>query len=83
MSLRTRAIDVCRPVCEPGHGSNDERDPENVLPGTSTPSSAARATRSTPKKVVSFVVTASQSDEECTLTGTPSGSATNEEGASC
>ena len=32
--------------------------------------------------MASGVVTASQSDEECTLTGTPPGSATNEEGAS-
>ena len=32
--------------------------------------------------MVSNVVTASQSDEERTLTGTPSGSATNEEGES-
>ena len=35
-----------------------------------------------PKKVASGVVTASQFDEEHTLTGTPSGSATHEEGAS-
>ena len=55
--------------------SDYERDPEYVPPGTSTP----RATRATPKKVASSVVTASQSDEERTLTGTPSGSATNEE----
>ena len=63
-------------------GSDDERDPEYVPPGTSTPSRAARAPRATPKKVASGVVTASQSDEERTLTGTPSGSATNEEGVS-
>ena len=63
-------------------GSDDERDPEYVPPGTSTLSRAARAPRATPKKVASGVVTASQSDEERTLTGTPSGSATNEEGAS-
>ena len=61
---------------------DDERDPEYVPPRTSTPSRAARASRATPKKVASGVVTASQSDEERTLTGTPSGSATNEEGAS-
>ena len=36
----------------------------------------------TPKTVASGVVTASQFDEERTLTGTPSGLATNEEGAS-
>ena len=63
-------------------GSDDERDPEYVPPGASTPSRAARAPRATPKKVASGVVTASQSDEERTLTVTPSRSATNEEGAS-
>ena len=63
-------------------GSYDERDPEYVPTSTSTQSRAARAARAIPKKVASDVVTASQSDEERTLTGTPSGSATNEEGAS-
>ena len=63
-------------------GSDNERDPEYVPPGTSTPSRAARAARAIPKKVASDVVTASQSDEERTLTDTPSGSATDEEGAS-
>ena len=63
-------------------GPDDERDPEYVPPGTSAPSRAPRAPRATPKTVASGVVTASQSDEEHTLTGTPSGSATNEEGAS-
>ena len=63
-------------------GSDDERDPEYVPPGTSTPSRDSRAPRSIPNKVASGVVTASQSDEEHKLTGTPSGSATNEEGAS-
>ena len=61
--------------------SDDERDPEYVSPGTSTPSRAARAPRAKPKKVASSVVTASQYDEERTLTGIPSRSATNEEGA--
>ena len=61
-------------------GSDDEHNPEYVPPGTTTPSRAARATRSTPKKVASDVVTAFQSDEEYTLTGTPSGSYTHEEG---
>ena len=63
-------------------GSDDERDPEYVPPGTSTPSRDARAATTTPKKVASGVVTASKSDEERTLIGTPFGSATNEEGAS-
>ena len=63
-------------------GSDDERDHEYVPPGTSAPSCAARAPRATPKMVASGVVTASQFDEERTLTSTPSGSATNEEGAS-
>ena len=63
-------------------GFDDERDPEFVPPGTTTPSRAARAPRAIPKKVAYSVVTASQSDEERTLTVTPSGSATNEEGAS-
>ncbi|TMX02551.1 hypothetical protein EJD97_021133 [Solanum chilense] len=62
-------------------GSDYECDPEYVPPGTSTPSCVARAARTTPKKVASGVVTASQSDEELTLTGTSFGSATNEEGA--
>ena len=60
-------------------GFDDERDPEYVPPGTSTPSLVARAARATPKTVASGVVTASRSDEERTLTGTPYGSATNEE----
>ena len=63
-------------------GFDDERDPEYVPPGTSTPSRAARAPIAAPKKVASSIVTASLSDEERTLTGTPSESATNEEGAS-
>ena len=62
--------------------SDDERDPEYVTPGTSTPSRAARASRARPRKVASGVVTTSEPDEERTLTGTPSGSATHEEGMS-
>ena len=62
-------------------GFDDERDSEYVTPGTSTPSRAACAARATPKKVASDVVTSSQFDEELTLTGRPSGSTTNEEGA--
>ena len=40
-------------------GSDDERDPEYVPPGTSTPSRSAHAPRATPKKVESGLVTAS------------------------
>ena len=40
-------------------GSDDERDPDYVHPGTSTPSCAARAARATPKKVASGIVTTS------------------------
>ncbi|TMX03755.1 hypothetical protein EJD97_014399 [Solanum chilense] len=58
-----------------------ERDPNYVPPRTSTPSRVVRAARASPKKVASSVVTASQSDEERTLTGIPSGSATHKEGA--
>ena len=54
----------------------------HVPPETSTTSRASRATRATPTKVASGVVTASQYDKERTMTGTPSGSATNEEGSS-
>nr|XP_010324809.1 uncharacterized protein LOC104648697 [Solanum lycopersicum] len=50
--------------------------------GTSTPSRAPCATRATPTKVASSVITTSQSDEERTLTDIPSGSATNEKRAS-
>ena len=63
-------------------GSDVERDPKYVPPGTSNPYRASHATRATPTKVASGVVTSSQSDEERTLAGTPSGSATTKEGAS-
>ena len=62
-------------------GSDDERDPGYGPPGTSTPSRAACASRATPKKVASGVVTASHSDEERTLTDTPSRYASGSEGA--
>ena len=69
---RGRSKSVAPSACQV-IGSDDERDPEYVPPSTSTPSRAARAPRATPKKLASGVVTASQYDEECTLTGTPSG----------
>ena len=58
-------------------GSDDKRYPDYVPLGTFTPSRVTRAPRVTPKKVASSIVTASKSYEACTLTGTPSGSATN------
>ena len=63
-------------------GSYDEHDSDYVPPGTTTLVRVAHATRATPKKLVSGVVTFSQSDEKRTLTGTPSNSATQEEGMS-
>ena len=39
--------------------SNNERDPEYVLPSTKTPTPAARATLGNPKKVISGAVTTS------------------------
>ena len=62
--------------------SDDEQDLEYVPPGTQTPTPAARATRDTPKKVESSVVTASQYDEEHALTGTSSRSVSGSEVAS-
>ena len=59
--------------------SDDEQDLEYVLPGTFITFRVAHAARAKPKKIASDVVIASQSDEEGTLTGTSSGSATNEE----
>ena len=53
--------------------SNDEHDPEYVPLGAATPSRAARATKAMSEEVAPSVVNDSQSDEEHTLTGTPSG----------
>ena len=61
-------------------GFDDEHDTEYMPPSTATQSRAARATRATPKKVASDVVTASMTDEELTLNGTPYGSTSHEEG---
>ena len=63
-------------------GFDDERDPEYVPPGTITPARAAHTNRATPTKVAPGVVTASQSEEEHILIGTPSGSATPSSDAS-
>ena len=62
--------------------SDDEHDPEYDPLGIDTPSRPARATRAMPKKLESDIVTASQSDKEQTLTGTPFGLTTHEEVAS-
>lgn len=51
-------------------------------PSTHTPTAAARDTQGTPKKVALDVVTASQYDDERTLTVTPSRSASGFERAS-
>ena len=40
-------------------GFDDEHDPKYVPPGTTTQARAARATRATPKKVASGIVSAS------------------------
>ena len=63
-------------------GSDDESETEYVPAGTAIPSRAAYAASGTPKKVASGVVTTSQFYEDRTLTGTPFGSATHEEGVS-
>lgn len=61
---------------------DDERDPKYVPPDTFTPTLAFRATLGTPQKVAFSVVTGSQSDEERTLTGSQSGSASSFDGVS-
>ena len=61
---------------------DDERDPEYVPPGAMTTTPDARESRATYQKVVCGVVTAFQSDEERTLTSTPSRSALGIDGAS-
>ena len=82
LSLRMRVSKSVAPSARLVIASDDERDPKYVPPGTSTLSRAARIARATPKKVASGVIIASQSNEEHTLTDTPSRSAYNEEGAS-
>ena len=53
-------------------GSDDKHDFEYVPPGTTTLARASCATTATQKKMASGVVIASQYDEDCTVTGTPS-----------
>lgn len=60
---------------------NDELDLEYVPPCKKTPTPVVRETWGTPKKVALDVVTTSESDEECTLTGTPCRSTLGYEGA--
>lgn len=48
--------------------SDIEQDPTYVLLDTKTQTPFARVTQGTPRKVVPSAVTASQCDEECTLT---------------
>lgn len=52
--------------------SDDENDPEYMPSCTRTPTPAVRDTRGTPTKVGLSLITASQFDEQRTLTGTPS-----------
>ena len=63
-------------------GSDDECDPKYMPLGTVTLARATHTTRSTPTKVAPGVVSASQSEEERILDGTPYGSTTHSKDAS-
>ena len=53
--------------------SNNEQNQLYIYPGVTTLTASLRVTRGTPLKVTPSVVTASQSDEERTLTGSLAG----------